>query len=274
MRAVILTSRGPEHTFVTNALLNAVGDRVVAIVLESRRSSLNAGLRRYGPLRTCERIVTKAGRAMMGSSARQAAALRDVLGSYDRQWPPSLPVVETPSANSAEIRATIKGLAPTHLFVYGTGIVGAGTASLTHCALNLHTGLSPWYRGSDTEFWPLYYGKPEMVGITVHQVTPAVDAGPIYARASVRLAPDDDPYRAFARCVHVGAGVYADVARRLAAGEMIDPIPQDLHLGRSYRFVDRTLWHDIVMRFRVRKGKIRNQIEGVTGWPFPFSGVP
>jgi hypothetical protein len=59
----------------------------------------------------------------------------------------------------------------------------------------------------------------------------------------------------------------------LANGEAFDPVPQDLSVGRSYRFIDRTLWHDLVMLMRLRTGKIRRQIQGVIGLPFPVSGV-
>ena len=45
--------------------------------------------------------------------------------------------------------------------------------------LNIHLGLSPWYRGSATLFWPFYFLQPQFAGATIHQVLPEADAGEI-----------------------------------------------------------------------------------------------
>ena len=275
MRAVILTASGTEHSYVSNALIATLGDRVIGVVLESRQASIRSALRRYGILRVCERIATKVERRLFNHSGRQARALEDVLGAVERRWPSSIPIYASSSLNSPETRTLLTGLAPTHLFVYGTGIVGAGTTRLAQRALNLHTGLSPWYRGSDTEFWPLYCGEPHMVGVTVHEVAPAVDGGSIYARASVQLEPGDDPFLAFARCVKVGAVLYAETAGRLGSGEALDPVPQDLGVGQAYRFIDRTLMQDLLMDYRVLTGRIRQQIQAANApLPFPVRRTP
>ncbi len=45
--------------------------------------------------------------------------------------------------------------------------------------INVHLGLSPWYRGSATLFWPFYFMEPQYVGATFHNITKQVDAGGI-----------------------------------------------------------------------------------------------
>ncbi len=109
-----------------------------------------------------------------------------------------------------------------------------------------------------------------MVGVTVHECTAALDGGAIYARASVELEPDDDSFLAFARCVKVGAEVYASVAARLANGTAIAARPQDLETGRLYRFVDRTFVHELVMECKVRLGVIRRSIARMRPNDRPF----
>ena len=44
---------------------------------------------------------------------------------------------------------------------------------------NIHGGLSPWYRGCITLFWPSYMLEPQMTGMTIHELTNALDGGPI-----------------------------------------------------------------------------------------------
>ena len=45
--------------------------------------------------------------------------------------------------------------------------------------INLHLGLSPYYRGSGTNFWPIVDALPECIGATIHLAVPKVDAGPV-----------------------------------------------------------------------------------------------
>ena len=46
-------------------------------------------------------------------------------------------------------------------------------------ALNLHVGISPYYRGSACNFWAVYDGNPNFVGATWHLLTQGLDNGPI-----------------------------------------------------------------------------------------------
>ena len=46
-------------------------------------------------------------------------------------------------------------------------------------ALNIHMGLSPYYRGSSCNFWALYDSHPNYVGATVHYLTKGLDSGPM-----------------------------------------------------------------------------------------------
>lgn len=45
--------------------------------------------------------------------------------------------------------------------------------------INIHLGLSPYYRGSGTNFWPFFNQEPEFVGVTFHSLTAKVDGGDI-----------------------------------------------------------------------------------------------
>lgn len=44
-------------------------------------------------------------------------------------------------------------------------------------AWNIHGGLSPWYKGNITLFWPFYNLKPNWAGMTIHQLTAKLDGG-------------------------------------------------------------------------------------------------
>lgn len=46
-----------------------------------------------------------------------------------------------------------------------------------HRAINIHMGLSPYYRGSSCNFWALYDNNPEYVGATIHLLSKGLDNG-------------------------------------------------------------------------------------------------
>ena len=55
--------------------------------------------------------------------------------------------------------------------------------------INLHGGLSPYYKGSATLFWPFYFQQPELAGITYHIIDSKIDHGSIiqHFRPSINL---------------------------------------------------------------------------------------
>ena len=44
-------------------------------------------------------------------------------------------------------------------------------------ALNIHMGVSPYYRGTDCNFWALYDGNPHLVGASIHMLSKGLDSG-------------------------------------------------------------------------------------------------
>ena len=54
-------------------------------------------------------------------------------------------------------------------------------------AINIHMGLSPYYRGTDCNFWALYDDNPHLVGATIHLLSKGLDSGPIIYHALSKL---------------------------------------------------------------------------------------
>jgi len=44
-------------------------------------------------------------------------------------------------------------------------------------AINIHAGVSPYYRGTDCNFWALYDNNPHLVGATIHMLSKGLDSG-------------------------------------------------------------------------------------------------
>ena len=50
-------------------------------------------------------------------------------------------------------------------------------------ALNIHIGVSPYYRGTDCNFWALFDDNPHIVGATIHLLSKGLDSGAILYHA-------------------------------------------------------------------------------------------
>ena len=84
--------------------------------------------------------------------------------------------------------------------------------------LNIHPSLLPKYRGLKTHARAIEAGETE-AGCTVHEVTPALDDGPILGQAHVPVQPDDTPDTLAARVLEMEHRLYPVVLRRFAEGD-------------------------------------------------------
>jgi len=84
--------------------------------------------------------------------------------------------------------------------------------------LNIHPSLLPRYRGLDTHARALAAGETE-AGCTVHEVTPALDDGPILGQARVPVLPGDTARSLAARVLEQEHVLYPLVLRRFAEGD-------------------------------------------------------
>ena len=106
--------------------------------------------------------------------------------------------------------------------------------------INLHMGISPYYRGTATNFWALYDERPDYVGATIHLLSQGLDSGPILFHA-LPAARSVDPFRLGMDAVCAALEGFVE---RLASGEIwrSEPLPQDrsneLRYSRRADFTD------------------------------------
>lgn len=248
MRIAILTLSGPEHRFVAGALTDAYPEEVVAIIVAEppRRSTLarlRSYWRRYTLTQLGSRVAAKCYERLTGHAAsRRRRFLAQLYPNGDSGVMPRADLVRRVAGyNDASCLTLLDELAPDIIAVYGTSIIREGVVRRAKRAIvNLHTGISPRYRGSDSVFWALHNREPEWIGVTLHVLDAGVDAGPILGTARPNVEAGDDEGTLFAKCVQVGAKLYVEVVRSLMAGSATPQI-QQLDGGREYRFVDRTV---------------------------------
>jgi len=98
--------------------------------------------------------------------------------------------------------------------------------------LNIHMGISPYYRGSSCNFWALYDHKPEMVGGTVHLLTKGLDSGPMFFHAFPKPKAVD-PFVLGMQAVYA---THSALIEKLANGELFQITPQEQNRELQIRY--------------------------------------
>ncbi len=262
MRLVMLTGEDYEHCYVANRLADAFA--LVRIVVDtgvprSRLDRLRHLRRRYGTAPLLARAVGRGLSFVCRDRVARREALFRILGRANCGKHRHEDIITRVSGlNTPTTGALIRDLNPDVLLVYGTAVVRDEILSLAaHLALNMHTGMSPYYRGVDCAFWPLYHGELERLGATVHQCTRDLDGGAIYKVGRLRLERDDDRFCVFTRAVKLGTDLYVQAVQELLDGRLQGQ-PQQLELGREYRAAMKGWRQELTVRWQIRRGLIRD----------------
>lgn len=107
--------------------------------------------------------------------------------------------------NNPEYRAWIRNLQPDIIAVCGASIFKADLLSIPeYGVLNLHGGLSQFYRGLFTTDWAIHNREPECVGATVHFVSEGVDDGDVIYQGRPHIEEGDHPNSLYEKVVRLG----------------------------------------------------------------------
>ncbi len=239
-RVVLLTGDGRRHRYLASVLARSVD--LVGIHSEEKYSPLSAAVGAMAP-----EDVAVIARHLAERDAAEARMLGAALTFPDtdlRRGPLS-------SVNDHATLEWVRRLEPDAIVLFGTGIVKPPLLDeYSGRLINMHLGLSPYYRGSGTNFWPLVNGQPECVGVTIHLAVAAVDAGAIHAQARPEAEWGDRAHELGTRAVMAGAEALVDVLL-LDRGERPPAREQDTSVGKVYRRRDftadavRRLWSNL-----------------------------
>lgn len=222
MRVTVLTSNQPRHIALLEAL-SPVAERVFAI-------------------QECNTIFP----GKVDDFFRKSPVMQDyfsrVIGAERRQFGPP----RFPPANVRQLAIRMgdlsrlgddmpaEALEADVFVVFGASYIRGPLCErlIERRAVNIHMGVSPYYRGSSTNFWALTDGRPELVGATIHSLSAGLDSGPIlwHALPAVEAV---DPFDLGMRAV---AAAQESLVARLRQGDLFDiePIAQDRSLELRY----------------------------------------
>ena len=185
MKAIVLTSTFRRHVFVANTI--AAGCDVVGVWQEEKTFKPE----QYATDAADEAVIQ---RHFMARDASEEQYFRSAEGLRLENSAVRRRVRAGGCSEPSEVEAMI-AVQPDIVLVFGTGILREPFLSaFDGRIINIHLGLSPYYRGAGTNFWPLVNREPEYVGATIHYLDAGIDTGPILAHARPAIDSSDGPH--------------------------------------------------------------------------------
>lgn len=252
MRVIMLTSNGDRHLYVAGIINRAFP--LTELWVEPKQ---------YQP----ENAYTdETGRAILdrwfqGRSEAETNFFRSGAESARQELAEHIRQINPGELNSEANVRQMEALQPDAAVVFGSSLLREPLIEAGNRVLNMHLGLSPYYRGAGTNFWPFYNNELEYVGVTIHYIDRGIDTGPILRQTRPDIQEDDTPHTIGCKTIDAGARLMVETLNLLNRGEL-PGTPQRHDLGRLYKRADFAPEHVLVVEQRVRDGMIRDYARG------------
>lgn len=174
---------------------------------------------------------------------------------------PDTPRLVVRSINDPEVHERLSEIGPDVLLDHGTDLVKNHVIETAPLALNLHWGLSPYYRGSDCTEWALLNHDPYNVGVTVHKLARSIDGGEVLGQARPQIEPGDTVHSINMKLTRLGTDIILDALAELAAGRELAFHRQDRALGLLYRSEYMTLAQRKLLNRSLAEGRLARMLE-------------
>jgi len=218
-RIVILTGSELRHVFFRKYIALSEGIQVINSYCEGQEKSLRTLVKKNGDPNDIR---------LKHLSAREQSE-KDFFGLFvettvDHSNPVYLPKGDINSPNYTQAIIDSK---PDLLVAYGCSIIKEPLQSAFKGRfLNVHLGLSPYYRGSGTNYWPLVNGEPEYVGATFMHIDPGIDTGEIIHQIRAKVLWGDMPVQIGNRLIVQMSRVYRDIIINFDHLEKMPQLPK------------------------------------------------
>ncbi|MDA9627112.1 formyltransferase family protein [Candidatus Pelagibacter sp.] len=153
---------------------------------------------------------------------------------YDLVLPQNIIDTDQKNLNSKNTINYIKKFNPDICFLMGPNLLSQNLIKiLPKKTFNIHLGLSPWYRGSATLFWPSYNLEPWKTGITFHKLSQDADAGPIIHQSIAKLKKGMDLFDLSISAIQEGKKDFIRILDHIIKRKKIKTYKQRFY-GKSY----------------------------------------
>ena len=96
------------------------------------------------------------------------------------------------SVNDKKFIKLINDYKPDLIVVMGACLVSSEIINSAKYVINMHTGLSPYYRGGASNFWPFINNDLNLFGVTIHKMSTGIDSGDIIFTQNLEFKNGDN----------------------------------------------------------------------------------
>lgn len=214
MRIAVFTSNAIRHKYVANMLTKEADEVLVvsecsqndAVDMEKLKSSLSPIEAHF-----YERYQTE-----KKFFARNDSFISNVLPLLYKE------------INLPYVFEVVKKFQPDMMFCFGASIIKEPLISLLPPGrfINLHLGLSPYYRGSGTNFWPFVNEELEYVGATILHIDAGIDTGDIIAHVRPEIEIGDNVHTVGCKVIKAGASCLIEVMKMVRENKKLNRVKQ------------------------------------------------
>jgi methionyl-tRNA formyltransferase len=229
MKVVCLIQPRAPLIYFANAIQENFPLALAVVENPKKSGGLLSKLQRHGFKGSIDVVREKlAERGRTGSAEED---YRRFFGDKWRSIDPTIPALEVTDINSPEVHDRLRELEPDLLLDHGTSIVKDHIIDTAPLALNLHWGLSPYYRGSHCTQWALINWDPYNIGVTIHKLTKQVDGGGVLAQKRAVVGANDTLHSINMQLTALGTTLVIEALGKLSRGETLKYIAQDFSVG-------------------------------------------
>tara|TARA_B100001057_G_scaffold431246_1_gene458553 strand:+ start:466 stop:1260 length:795 start_codon:yes stop_codon:yes gene_type:complete len=136
--------------------------------------------------------------------------------------------IESQDFNNGTLLKIVSEIRPDIILSYGCNLLSEDILKLAKVhTLNIHGGLSPWYRGTATHFWPSYFLEPQFTGITLHFTSMKIDGGNIVHQSAINPQKQDGIHEHACRNVKFFADQLNQIILQLTGMDRFSGISQE-----------------------------------------------
>ena len=274
MKTVIFTRTGFHHASFINRLQEKF--EIACVVREAypetRRESsfrvlMKNALQQNGRQKIMDSLYLREFHEKYSAGFRYHKRLKDFLKSpFDLviQRPGTRYLnVKCGEINSDGFVSFLEELRPGLIAVLGSSVIAPRVISIPpQGMINLHSGLSPYYRGTWSYGWPIVNSEPEYIGVTAHLVDPGIDTGDVIYQTRPVLDEQDDLNAIFLKVIAEGIELVTEAMEEMTDKGTVVSYNQGKETGRL--FLSRDLNAGVVRRCltNLEEGLIRRYNAG------------
>ncbi len=220
-KIIFLASDCESSLWVYNALQETTG--IEAVILEqpvSKKELAKNRIKKIG-------ILPVAGQVLFSifvvpflrmKSKKRKASLVNQYGLNNTDFNSSK-TYRVSSVNDEGCLNAIQQLQPDIIVVNGTRIISKKILQSTNAIfVNMHVGITPYYRGSHGGYWALFNNDIEKFGTTIHLIDAGVDTGAVIKQVFIKPEKQDNFATYPILQIAVGIGALKDVLADIIAG--------------------------------------------------------